>query len=57
MTAPIPEERDEHALPTEGTPPGEHEGDLPGEGGPDADDAVDAEQEHNAETTEDQPSQ
>lgn len=55
MTAPIPEERDEPALPTEGTPPGEHEGELPD--GSEAGAAEKAEQAHNAGTTEDEPSQ
>ena len=40
---------------TEGTPPGEHEGELPDGSEPGA--AEEDEQEHNAETTEDQPSQ
>lgn len=56
MTAPIPEERDESTLPTEGTPPGEHEGELP-DATDDDQGAASEEQEHNAETTEDQPSQ
>lgn len=56
MTAPIPEERDEETLPTTQTPPGEHrDGDLPD--GADGDQAAAAEQRHNAETTEDEPSQ
>ncbi|NYD57721.1 hypothetical protein BKA08_001959 [Nocardioides marinisabuli] len=58
MTAPVPEEREEHPLPTEEDPPGEHAGELPGE---DAERPVDgaaaAEHERNAETSEDQPSQ
>ncbi len=56
MTAPIPEERDDAPLPTEGTPPGEHDSDLP-DGSPGPDSPVEEEQERNAETTEDQPSQ
>lgn len=55
MTAPIPEERDEPTLPTEGTPPGEHEGELADGSEPGAGEK--AEQEHNAGTTEDEPSQ
>ena len=55
MTAPIPEERDEPTLPTDGTPPGEHDGELPD--GTEPDPAQEAEQEHNAGTTEDEPSQ
>lgn len=55
MTAPIPEEREEPTLPTEGTPPGEHEGELTDGSEPGA--AEEAEQEHNAGTTEDEPSQ
>ncbi len=58
MTAPIPEERDGQPLPTEGTPPGEHDSDLPdGADSPTPDSPVEEEQERNAETTEDQPSQ
>jgi hypothetical protein len=54
VTAPIPEEEEQSALPTEGEPPGEHDDELP-----DAEDgaASPEEQERNAETTEDQPSQ
>ncbi|MBF4161668.1 hypothetical protein [Nocardioides acrostichi] len=55
MTAPIPEEQDQDALPTEGTPPGEHDDEL--SEGDDATAAREREQEHNAETSEDQPSQ
>jgi hypothetical protein len=55
VTAPIPEERDEPTLPTEGTPPGEHESELPDGSEPGAGEK--AEQEHNAGTTEDEPSQ
>jgi hypothetical protein len=55
VTAPIPEEREEPTLPTEGTPPGEHEGELPDGSEPGAGEK--AEQEHNAGTTEDEPSQ
>jgi len=52
MTAPIPEERDEAPLGT-GTPPGEHDAELP--------DPADAggdprRQEENAETSRDEPS-
>ncbi len=56
MTAPIPEERDGEPLPTQVTPPGEHDSDLP-DGSPAPDSPVEEEQERNAETTEDQPSQ
>lgn len=55
MTAPIPEEQEQSALPTEGEPPGEHGGELPDAG--DGDQPLEEEQERNAETTEDQPSQ
>lgn len=55
MTAPIPEEEEQHTLPTDEEPPGEHSGELPGSG--DGDQPFSDEQEHNAETTEDQPSQ
>ncbi len=57
MTAPIPEERDESTLPTEGTPPGEHAGELPDADDAGQPDAEEREQEHNAETAEEQPSQ
>ncbi len=57
MTAPIPEEREEPTLPTEGTPPGEHEGELPDAGDATQADDEQREQEHNAGTTEEQPSQ
>lgn len=53
MTAPIPEEQDQQALGT-GTPPGEHDGELPDEGDARGGSAG---QEENAETSEDQPSQ
>ena len=55
MTAPVPEERDEPTLPTEGSPPGEHESELTDGSEPGS--AEEAEQEHNAGTTEDEPSQ
>lgn len=57
MTAPIPEERDEATLPTEGTPPGEHGSELPDGADGGQSHAEEREQEHNAETTEEQPSQ
>lgn len=55
MTAPVPEEREEHPLPTEERPPGEHSGELPGDNT--AEPVEEPTQEHNAETSEDQPSQ
>ena len=57
MTAPVPEERHESPLPTEEDPPGEHEGELPGDDAERPVDPAPAEHERNAETTEDQPSQ
>jgi hypothetical protein len=57
VTAPIPEERDEATLPTEGTPPGEHGSELPDDADGGQSHAEEREQEHNAETTEEQPSQ
>jgi hypothetical protein len=55
VTAPIPEEQVEPMRPTVGTPPGEHDGELPD--GTEPDPAEESEQEHNAGTTEDEPSQ
>lgn len=53
MTAPIPEDRNEPAAPTD-VPPGEHESELTGSD--DGSQAAAAAQAENAETSEDQPS-
>ncbi|GAA2004913.1 MULTISPECIES: hypothetical protein [Nocardioides] len=54
MSQPVPEERNDAYDLTE-EPPGEHSSDLPGGG--DGDQAAEAAQEENAETSLDQPSQ
>ncbi|WP_167736638.1 hypothetical protein [Nocardioides sp. 1609] len=54
MTAPVPEESNEAFDVTE-PPPGEHASEAPG--GADGDQAAEAAQEENAETSLDQPSQ
>jgi hypothetical protein len=57
VTAPVPEERHESPLPTEEDPPGEHEGELPGDDAERPVDPAPAEHERNAQSSEDQPSQ
>jgi hypothetical protein len=55
VSQPVPEERNDAAeLKPGDTPPGEHTGELTGEG--DGADAASAQQEENAETSLDQPS-
>lgn len=55
MSQPVPEERNDAAdLEPGDTPPGEHDGELSGEG--DGAGAASAQQEENAETSLDQPS-
>jgi hypothetical protein len=53
MTAPVPEENDEPIATDGGTPPGEHDSELPGAGDRTT---AEGEQEENAETSLDEPS-